>query len=171
MWAFDEHRIGLKPILHRVYAPKGEQPIVSVNPRYEWLYVYAFVHPNSGRSVWYLLPALNTQTFEAVLENFARDVLNTEGKRVLVVLDNAAWHKSKSLEIPQGLEFVFLPAYSPELQPAERLWALCDEPLVNRCLPSLAALETVLAGQCVALMGDAGRVRAFTRFDWWPTDC
>jgi DDE superfamily endonuclease len=161
----------LQPILRRVYAPKGEQPVVSVNPRYEWLYVYAFVHPNSGRSVWYLLPSLNTQTFQVVLENFARDVLDATRKRVLVVLDNAAWHKSKTLKVPDGLEFVFLPPYSPDLQPAERLWGLCDEPLTNRCLPSLCVLETVLSRQCVALMGDAGRVGAFTRFDWWPKDC
>lgn len=145
--------------------------MVSVNPRYEWLYVYAFVHPNSGRSVWYLLPALNTAAFQAVLENFALDVLSQAGKRVLVVLDNAAWHKSKTLEIPSGLEFVFLPSYSPELQPAERLWALCDAPIVNRCLPSLVALGRVLGEQCVGLMGDAGRVGAVTRFHWWPTDC
>ena len=88
------------------------------------------------------------------------------------------------LSVPDGLEFVFLPSYSPErpkpvrcwfrakkLQPAERLWALCDEPVVNRCLPSLAALEAVLSVRCVALMGDAGRVRAFTRFGWWPINC
>ena len=42
---------------------------------------------------------------------------------------------------------------------------------MNRCLPSLAALEAALSVQCVALMGDPGRVRAFTRFDWWPRDC
>ena len=42
--------------------------------------------------MWYLLPALNTASFQAVLENFARDVLDGTGKRALV-LDNAAWHK------------------------------------------------------------------------------
>jgi DDE superfamily endonuclease len=161
---FDEHRVGLKPIIRRVYAPRGEQPMVRVHPRYEWLYLYAFVHPNSGRSVWYLLPALNTAAFQAVLENFALEVLSEAGKRVLVVLDNAAWHKSKTLEIPSWLAFVFLPSNLLELQPAERLWALFDAPIANRCLPGLVALETVLFAQCAALAGDAGRVRAFTRF-------
>jgi len=117
----------LQPIIKRVYAPKGQQPVVSVNPRYEWLYVYAFVHPNSGRSVWYLLPSLNAAAFQVVLEDFARDIRSSSDKRVLIVLDNAPWHKAKALRVPEGLEFVFLPAYSPELQPAERLWALCDE--------------------------------------------
>lgn len=171
VWAFDEHRIGLQPIIRRVYAPRGTGPVVSVNPRFEWLYVYAFVHPNSGRSVWYLLPSLNAAAFQVILEDFARDVLSSSGKRVLIVLDNAGWHKAKALRVPDGLEFVFLPPYSPELQPAERLWALCDETVTNRCMGSLEALESALCVQCECLMGDAGRVRAQTLFHWWPRNC
>ena len=149
-----------------MYAPRGQQPVVSVNSRYEWLYVYAFVHPNSGKSVWYLLPSLNAAAFQVVLEDFARDVLDSSGQRVLIVLDNAGWHKAKALRVPEGLEFVFLPAYSPELQPAERLWALSDETVTNRCMQSLEALEATLSVQCERLMADAGRVRARTLFYW-----
>ena len=98
---------------------------------------------------------------------------------MLIVLDNAGWHKAKVLRVRDGLEFVFLPAYqrihgflySPELQPAERLWALCDETVTNRCLESVDALETTLSVQCERLMGDAGRVRAQTLFYWWPSNC
>lgn len=78
--------------------------MVSVNPRYEWLYVYAFVHPNSGRSVWYLLPSLNAAAFQVILEDFARDTRSSSDKRVLIVLDNAPWHKAKALRVPEGLE-------------------------------------------------------------------
>ena len=42
--------------------------------------------------------------------------------------DNAGWHRSKKVIIPKGIEIEFLPPYSPELQPAERLWQLVDEP-------------------------------------------
>ena len=158
--------------------------MVQVNPRYEWLYVYAFVHPNSSRSVWYLLPSLNTAAFQLILEDFARDVLDSSGKRVLIVLDNAGWHRAKALRVPDGLEFVFLPAYSPErpkpvrcwfrakkLQPAERLWVLCDETVTNRCMKDLEALEAALSVQCECLMADADRVRAQTLFCWWPRNC
>jgi DDE superfamily endonuclease len=113
---------------------------------------------------------LNAASFQVVLEDFARAAQN-QRKRVLVVLDNAPWHKAKSLRVPENLGFVFLPPYSPELQPAERLWALSDEPVANRCLPSLAALQGALCLQCEDLMGDVGRVRAETLFHWWPKDC
>jgi DDE superfamily endonuclease len=145
--------------------------VVRVHSRYEWLYVYAFVHPNSGRTVWYLLPRVNATSFQVVLEDFAKSVEASSGKRVLIVLDNAGWHKAKMLRIPAHLEFVFLPAYSPELQPAERLWALSDEGVQNRCVGSLQALEAGLSVQCERLMVDTGRVRGQTLFHWWPSDC
>jgi transposase len=161
-----EHRIGLQPIIRRVYAPRGQQPVVRVNSRYEWLYVYAFVHPNSGRTVWYLLPRVNAVSFQVVLNDFTKTVEASSGKRVLIVLDNAGWHKAKMLGIPEHLEFVFLPAYSPELQPAERLWALSDEGVRNRCLTSLQALEDGLSVQCERLMCDTGRVWGRALFHW-----
>src|SRR3954471_10216097 len=52
VWATDEHRIGLKPILRRVWAPKGQRPIALGHPRYKWLYVTAFVQPISGEVFW-----------------------------------------------------------------------------------------------------------------------
>jgi hypothetical protein len=45
LWAGDEHRPGLRPILRVVWAPKGQRPVVPVRPRYEWLFVVAFVCP------------------------------------------------------------------------------------------------------------------------------
>src|SRR3954452_19753425 len=54
VWATDEHRIGLKPILRRVWAPKGQRPIALGHHRYKWLYVTAFVQPISGEVFWYV---------------------------------------------------------------------------------------------------------------------
>jgi hypothetical protein len=53
VWATDEHRFGLKPILRRVWAPKGQWPIALGHHRYKWLYVTAFVQPISGETFWY----------------------------------------------------------------------------------------------------------------------
>src|SRR5215203_30524 len=52
VWATDEHRIGLKPIIRRVWAPKGQRPIALGHHRYKWLYVSAFVQPTSGETFW-----------------------------------------------------------------------------------------------------------------------
>src|SRR3954465_4122757 len=52
VWATDEHRIGLKPIIRRVWAPKGQRRVPLGPPRYKWLSVTAFVQPISGETVW-----------------------------------------------------------------------------------------------------------------------
>ena len=52
VWATDEHRVGLKPIVRRLWARRGQRPLVRVQHRYQWLYLLAFVHPASGRSVY-----------------------------------------------------------------------------------------------------------------------
>ncbi|WP_287245117.1 MULTISPECIES: transposase [unclassified Okeania] len=49
----------------------------------------------------------------------------------MLVIDQAGWHTSHSLKIPEGLDFIYLPAKSPELQPAERLWPLTNEVVAN----------------------------------------
>ena len=83
----DEHRIGLKPILRRIWAPKGATVVAPVAQRYQWMYVYAFVHPESGRSSWFLLPSVNAEVFSQVLELFAQEV----GVQPLLVVDNSAF--------------------------------------------------------------------------------
>ncbi|MGC2600724.1 MAG: hypothetical protein WA384_05155 [Rhodomicrobium sp.] len=68
----DEHRIGLKPILRGVWAPKGERPIALGHHRYEWLYVWGFVEPATGATVWNVSNAVCKEMFEAILLDFAK---------------------------------------------------------------------------------------------------
>ena len=79
----DEHRIGLKPILRRVWAPKGERPIALGHHRYEWLYVFGFVEPASGATVWNVANAVCKEMFEAVLADFAKTAGAGKGKRIV----------------------------------------------------------------------------------------
>src|SRR4051812_38733262 len=121
VWAFDEHRLGLKPVLRRQWAPKGQRPIAVGRHRYEWLYLYGFVHPGTGEVVWFICTTVDAELLSAVLAAFAATVGAGEGKLVILVLDNAGWHISGDLVVPKGIELAFLPSYTPELQPAEHL--------------------------------------------------
>jgi hypothetical protein len=71
------------------------------------------------------------------------------------------------VQIPDGLHLVFLPPYSPELQPAEHLWRFTDDPLVNQHFATLAALEDTLATRCDALQRQSAVIRSATLFHWW----
>lgn len=160
----DEHRVGLKPILRRVWAKRGERPVVEVHPRYEWLYLYGFVEPSSGRTSFWLCEQVNIESFSAILGGFARE----RARPVLLVLDQAGWHVSEQVAWPEGIEPVFLPPYSPELQPAERLWELTDAPLFNQAPSSLAELNQKLGEQCCRLAEEPKRLRSRTCYNWWP---
>ena len=114
LWTTDQHRIGLKPILRRVWSPRGQRPRASVQHRYQWCYLYAFVHPGSGRTWWLLLPTVSMIAFALALAEFARAVGAGPGKQVIVVLDGAGWHVSAQLHVPAGVHLHFLPPYSPD---------------------------------------------------------
>lgn len=170
LWAEDEHRLGLLPVVRRVWAPKGQRPIAPVRRKYAWLYVYGFIRPSTGQSWWCLLPTVTTEAFALALATFARDEGIDAAHRAVLVLDQAGWHTSPDVVLPAGIELVFLPAASPELQPAERLWALVDEPVANRAFPDVPALESVLVARCRTLEADPQRLKAHTRFHWWPAE-
>lgn len=168
LWAEDEHRLGLLPVVRRVWAPKGQRPMAHVARHYEWLYVYGFVRPATGQSWWCLLPRVTTEAFALAVAAFARDEGIDATHRAVLVVDQAGWHLSTDLVLPAGVHLVFLPAYSPELQPAERLWTLVDEPVANRAFADLDALEAVLVDRCRRLEADPPSLKAHTHFHWWP---
>jgi hypothetical protein len=151
-----------------VWARRGHRPRAPVRPRYEWEYVYGFVQPETGRTHWLLMPTVSIAAFTSALAHFAQPVGAGPTKRILLVLDQAGWHRSPQVRVPEGVHLEWLPPYSPELQPAERLWPLTNEPLANRSFATLQALDAVLAERCVLLAQQPDRVRAQTLFHWWP---
>lgn len=169
LWCEDEHRLGLKPIVRKVWSAVGERPRVLVHQRYEWSYLYAFARPKSGEVHWLILPTVNAQVFSLALEHFAREVGTGKRKRILLVLDGAGWHTAKKkLRVPEGIHLEFLPSHSPELQPAERLWPLSDEALANRHFETIEDLQEALVGRCVALSDRPELIRSYIHYHWWP---
>ncbi len=166
VWAEDEHRLGLKPIRRRVWAPVGARPVALGHHRYQWLHVTAFVQPTSGETVWYLSSGLSKPFFAELLAAFARQTGAGRKRSIVLLLDNAGWHGPEGLAVPDGISLVFLPPPSPELQPAERLWPLLDEPVVNRHFATLEELDAAVAERCRRL--DATTIQPHTDFGWWP---
>lgn len=168
LWCEDEHRLGLKPILRKAWSLVGQRPTVKVHHRYEWTYLYAFARPKTGEVHWLILPRVNTEVFSLALEKFAEEVEAGTKKRILLVLDQAGWHTSPRLRIPEGIHLEFLPPRSPELQPAERLWPLSNEGVANRYFEDMDDLEETLVERCVALRGQPEIIRSYIRYHWWP---
>jgi transposase len=168
LWATDEHRIGLKPLLRRMWAPVGQRPIAIVQHRFAWRYLVGFVHPASGRTLFHLATTVSIPLFEVELAAFAHAVGASPSKQIILVLDRAGWHTSRRLRVPEHVHLLFLPPYSPELQPAEHLWPLTNHVLLNRHFASIDNLEDAQLAHCVALQAQPDRIRSTTCFHWWP---
>ena len=166
VWATDEHRIGLKPIIRRVWAPKGQRPIALGHHRYKWMYVTAFVQPTTGEVVWSVSNGVSKPFFAALLALFAREAGAGRDRIIVLGLDSAGWHTAPNLVVPEGLRLAYLPPYSPELQPAEHLWPVPDEPLANHYFGTPADLEHVVTERCRVLHRD--QLKPGTNFHWWP---
>lgn len=118
--ATDHQRIGLTPILRRVWSPRGPHPAAVVQHRYQWGYLDAFVRPCPGQPWWLLLPPVSIAALTLALTACAHAMGAGPGTPVLRGLDGAGWHLSPQVQVPAGLHRHFLPPYAPERQPAER---------------------------------------------------
>src|SRR5215217_5333819 len=107
---------------------------------------------------------------EALLRRVARRLRPADRRRARAPhrprAGQGGWHGPKGLAVPGGITLVFLPPYSPELQPAEHLWPLVDEPIVNQHFATLADLEATIAERCRRL--EAAAIKQHTDFHWWP---
>jgi len=79
----------------------GRRPVARFKRGYKWIYLYAFVHPESGEVYWLVLPTVNTELFSMTLNEFAREVGAGKNKRVVLVVDQAGWHTGKEVEVPE----------------------------------------------------------------------
>lgn len=93
-----------------------------------------------GESFWYLSSGIDKVLFAETLALFAREA-------------GAGWHIAPGLAVPEGLRLVYLPPYTPELQPAETLWVRVDEPIANRYFDTLAELDATVGAR---VKGQAG---------------
>ena len=168
VWAEDEARLGLKPLIRRVWAPVGRRPTARVKRRYEWTYLYGFVRPTTGEVWWLILPTVNKELFSMALSEFAKEVGASKHKRILLVLDQAGWHTSGEVELPEGIHLQFLPTGSPELMPAERLWPLSNEAIANRLFEEISEVEDALVQRCVELLAQPRTIKDLTNYHWWP---
>ena len=131
IWFEDESRIGQKGTLSRIWAQKGTRPRVVRQQQYLYQYIFGAVCPKLGIGAAIVAPNVNIETMQKILEEISLHV--QKGRHAVVVLDQAGWHVSTRLIIPNNLSLLPLPPYAPELNPQENVWrVLKDKYLCNR---------------------------------------
>jgi len=120
VWFQDEARIGQQGTLTSVWAERGSRPVRVKQTEYQWVHLFAAVDPLTGRNSAMLAPHADTHYMDAHLR-FIGEAAGV-GTHVVLVPDRAGWHGSKALRVPANVTLLFLPPYSPELNPVERVW-------------------------------------------------
>jgi transposase len=149
--------------LTHVWAPRGSRPRAIKQNEYDWIYLYGAVNPRTGDSVALLAPTVNTFVMNQHLRMISEHV--GPNVHVVLVLDQAGWHVSKGLCIPENITLLPLPPYSPELNPIERLWAwLKSHQLSNRVYADYDDLLD--AGSAAWNTLTTERLRSICHADW-----
>ena len=146
LWCEDEVHFQRHSSLIRMWAPKGQQPrVLSASTRQKVGY-FGALDLKTGCLLTKEAPTFNAETFGGFLSYLLQQ---TQGK-IHLILDNVSWHKAQDLSDffianRDRLVRVFLPPYSPELNPIERVWRITRRQVThNRYFQSIKELETAL---------------------------
>lgn len=118
VWFSDETGVLGDPRPRGRWMKKGEKGKVPFSGLHLRSNVIGAVNPKTGELFSLIVSHMNSDFFQVFLNKLAEE---TKGRKVIMVLDNASWHKVKRLEW-HNIEPKYLPPYSPDLNPIERLW-------------------------------------------------
>lgn len=116
---FDESRFGTHSKIGHAWLERGKRTAMPVKLGFKNFYLYSAVDPKTGEHFTLEIPYVNTESLSVFLEHFSKECSND---KCLLIMDGASWHKSKDLRVPKNIKIIYLPPYSPELNPTERLW-------------------------------------------------
>ena len=160
--AEDEGCFGRVSIPRRAWAPPGIRPRAARQIVRDYTYVYAAVAPAEGKMTSLILPSADTEMMELFLEHVSSTFANYF---VVMQVDQAGWHVTKELTIPENIRLIAQPAYSPELNPVEHVWEELREKQLSNL--ALASLDDVIDKVCEGLNqleADPERLRSLTYF-------
>jgi putative transposase len=98
---------------------KGYRPSVPCHHIREYRYAYGAVEPQTGQSFFLVMPYCNTDCMNVFLRELSKAYSDDY---ILLVVDGAAWHRAKGMQIPENMSFIYLPPATPEMNPIEQIW-------------------------------------------------
>lgn len=160
----DEGRFGRICQPTACWVPKGFRPVVKAQVIRQYTHVFSAVCPHDGQTLSLILPYADTDAMKIFLKECSKQLGEY---RVVMVMDGATWHKSKTLEEFENIRIVYLPAHSPELNPVEHLWEYIREKyLRNFFWSSMEELEKKLENVLKKISNMANTIQKLVGFHW-----
>jgi transposase len=160
----DEARFGRMNRPRPCWAPIGTRPGVAAQLIREYIYLYGAVSPKDGRCAYLIMPTSNTACFQAFLDVLAHKFARQD---ILLVLDGAPNHRCGELAVPGNIRLLYLPPYSPELNPKENIWDEIREKIFkNYALKSMDVVQAKLNEAILYIERNPKLVRSVTSFPY-----
>ena len=135
IWYQDESRFGQKGYLTHRWQKRGIRTEAIKQQAFESTYFYGAINPLTGERHSLLFLTCDNYCTSLFLESLSESV--SSDKLIILIMDQAGWHKSQDLKVPKNIKLFHLPPYSPQLNPIGHLWQYIKKKyLSNRVLES-----------------------------------
>ena len=140
----DESRFGLMSHMGSCISAKGVRPVIKYSHKFASTYLYGSYSPIDGDSFVWEINGVSTQIFEAYLQELS---LHRPNEFKIIIIDNAGFHSTKNIQVPDNIYLLNIPAYTPELNPCEQVWAYLKTRFKNQVFSTMENLQNWLYHQ------------------------
>lgn len=137
----DESRFGLKTFVGRCLSVKGIRPLVKYQHRFKNTYLWGSYSPITGDQFVWEIEGVDKSIFEKYLEEFSK--FNPSEFKIMII-DNAKFHSTKNIVIPDNIALINIPPYTPELNPCEQVWQYIKKRYKNKTFETMEDLKNWL---------------------------
>jgi hypothetical protein len=156
-------RYGLISNYRRSWSKVGERTIIDNQQEYVNRYLYSAIDPINGNNFHMIgFSDINTFSTNKFLENLKKEY---KDYHLIIIWDNAAFHKSKKLK-NEDLTIIFLPSYSPELNPVERFFQEIRKVTANMIFENINIQERLIENALVDWMKNKENTKQLCGYDW-----
>jgi len=130
-----------------------------------WAYIFGAICPKKGKGAGLVLPYCDTEAMQEHLAEISNAV--DPGAHAVLILDQAGWHVTPKLKVPDNITLMFLPPRSPELNPVENLWQFMrDNWLSNRVFKDYDDIVDQCCRAWNRLVDQPWKIMAIGMRDW-----
>jgi len=134
----DESRFGLKTFVGKCLSVAGVRPLVNYQHKFENTYLWGSYSPITGDSFVWEINGVDSKIFESYLKALS-EFKPTEFK--VLIIDNAAFHSTTNINVPENIHLLNIPPYCPELNPCEQIWQYIKKRYKNKTFEDMQTLR------------------------------
>jgi len=160
----DEMRFGLISNYRRSWSKIGKRTVIANQQEFSNRYLYSAIDPITGDNFHILgFPDVNASITKIFLEAL---VEKYKYNHIVMIWDNAPFHRKKELHEIEGLTPIFLPSYSPELNPVERFYGEIRKSTANRLFKDIEIQKDIIEDEVVTWMADKQKTQKLCGYEW-----